>query len=87
MKKNKDYLDLIIGDDSPLNGLVDKHKILQMYEIDSKKDNQYLTCLINLAIWMKNLDLNGKRKYLLPDALIYCTFLLMNSKDKNLDHA
>ncbi len=53
MKKNKDYLDLIIGDDSPLNGLVDKHKILQMYEIDSKKDNQYLTCLINLAIWMK----------------------------------
>ena len=29
MKKNKDYLDLIIGDDSPLNGLVDKHKILQ----------------------------------------------------------
>ena len=53
MKKNKDYLDLIIGDDSPLNGLVDKNKILQMYEIDSKKDNQYLTCLINLAIWMK----------------------------------
>ena len=52
MKKNKDYLELIIGDDSPLNGLVDKHKILQMYEIDNKKDNQYLTCLINLAIWM-----------------------------------
>ena len=52
MKKNKDYLDLIIGDDSPLKGLVDKHKILQMYEIDNKKDNQYLTCLINLAIWM-----------------------------------
>lgn len=56
MKKNKDYLDLIIGDDSPLNGLVDKHKILQMYEIDNKKDNQYLTCLINLAIWMKKFE-------------------------------
>ena len=56
MKKNKDYLELIIGDDSPLNGLVDKHKILQMYEIDNKKDNQYLTCLINLAIWMKKFE-------------------------------
>ena len=53
MKHNKDYLDLIVGDDSPLNGLVDKDKIIQMYEIDNKKDNQYLTCLINLAIWMK----------------------------------
>ena len=52
MKKNKDYLDLIIGDDSPLNGLVDKHKILQMYETDTKKENHYRTCLIKLAIWM-----------------------------------
>ena len=56
MKKNRDYLDLITGEDSPLNGLVDRDKILQMYEIDNKKDNQYLTCLINLAIWMKKFD-------------------------------
>ena len=56
MKKNKDYLDLIIGDDSPLDGLVDRDKILRMYKIDNKKDNQYLTCLINLAIWMKKFD-------------------------------
>ena len=56
MKKNKDYLELLTGEDSPLKGLIDKKKILQMYKIDNKKDNQYLTCLINLAIWMKKFD-------------------------------
>ena len=56
MKKNKDYLELLTGEDSPLKGLIDNKKILQMYKIDNKKDNQYLTCLINLAIWMKKFD-------------------------------
>tara|TARA_X000000950_G_C13914492_1_gene660330 strand:+ start:3961 stop:5811 length:1851 start_codon:yes stop_codon:yes gene_type:complete len=56
MKKNKDYLDLIIGVDSPIKGLVNRKKILQMYENDNNKDNQYLTCLINLALWMKKFN-------------------------------
>jgi len=56
MKKRKSYLDLLIGKGSPIDGLIDKSKIIKMYENDDPKDNQYLTCLINLAIWMKKFN-------------------------------
>jgi len=56
MKKRKSYLDLLIGKDSPIQGLIDESKIINMYEKDDPKDNQYLTCLINVAIWMKKFN-------------------------------
>ena len=56
MKKRKGYLDLLIGKGSPIEGLIDESKIIKIYEKDDPKDNQYLTCLINLAIWMKKFN-------------------------------
>ena len=56
MKQRKNYLDLLVGKDSPVVGLIDRSKIMEMYENDDPKDNQYLTCLINLSIWMKKFN-------------------------------
>lgn len=56
MKQRKNYLDLLVGKDSPIVGLIDRSKIMEMYENDDPKDNQYLTCLINLSIWMKKFN-------------------------------
>ena len=53
MKEKKMYLDLLIGKDSALKGLVDEERIIKMYKSDNKKDNQFLTCIISLAIWMQ----------------------------------
>ena len=53
MKEKKMYLDLLIGKDSALKGLIDEERIIKMYKIDNKKDNQFLTCVISLAIWMQ----------------------------------
>ena len=56
MKKRKSYLDLLIGKGSPIEGLIDKSMINNMYKKDNPKDNQYLTCLINVAMWMKKFN-------------------------------
>ena len=56
MKKRKSYLDLLIGKGSPIQGLIDKSMIINMYKKDNPKDNQYLTCLINVAMWMKKFN-------------------------------
>ena len=56
MKQRKDYLELLVGKDSPIVGLIVRSKIIEMYENDDPKDNQYLTCLINLSIWMKKFN-------------------------------
>ena len=56
MKKRKSYLDLLIGKGSPIEGLINKSMIINMYKKDNPKDNQYLTCLINVAMWMKKFN-------------------------------
>ena len=56
MKQRKNYLDLLVGKDSPIVGLIDRSQIIEMYENDDPKNNQYLTCLINLSIWMKKFN-------------------------------
>ena len=61
LKKEKKYEELLLGQYSPLEGLIEKKKVRVIYNNGSRKDNQILMKLISLARWMERYKLTWKK--------------------------
>jgi asparagine synthase (glutamine-hydrolysing) len=61
LKKEKKYEELLLGQYSPLEGLIEKKKVREIYNNGSRKDNQILMKLISLARWMERYKLTWKK--------------------------
>ncbi len=62
LKKERKYEELLLGKNSPLEGLINKKLVKEIYDNDYRKDNQILMKLISLARWMKRYNLTWRKK-------------------------
>jgi len=61
LKKEKKYEELLLGQNSPLEGLIEKKLVREIYNNNSRRDNQILMKLISLARWMERYNFTWKK--------------------------